>query len=327
MRTFNLADLFELVAATVPEREALVAGARRLTYAELDRRSNRLARHWQSCGVARGQHVAILACNRARMDRGDARRLQAARGADQHQLPLCRGRTALHVRERGRGRAALRAEVHAAASPRFATACRELRHYLALDDGHAADDAALGAADYERRWRRRTTRRWPSSASGDDLYVLYTGGTTGMPKGTMWRHEDIFFGALQGGAATGGAQIRAPEEIVERVKTGFALSTVCPPPMMHGGGMWNALITMYSGGKFVLYCEPHFDADRVLRLVQDEQTITADDGGRRDGAPARGGPGAQPLRLLQALRAELGRRDPARKPVKNRLKALFPARA
>ena len=65
MATFNLADLFELVAAAVPEREALVAGARRLTYAGLDRRSNRLARHWQSCGIGAGQHVAILACNRA----------------------------------------------------------------------------------------------------------------------------------------------------------------------------------------------------------------------------------------------------------------------
>ena len=65
MSAFNLADLFELVAATVPEREALVAGARRLTYAELDRRSNRLARHWQACGVGTGDHVAILACNRA----------------------------------------------------------------------------------------------------------------------------------------------------------------------------------------------------------------------------------------------------------------------
>ncbi len=322
MATFNLADLFELVAAAVPEREALVAGSRRLTYAELDRRSNRLARHWQSCGVGAGQHVAILACNRAEWIEAmlAAFKLRAVpininfryvEDELRYMFDNADVVALLYEREFTPRLVAIRDSLP------------QLRYYLALDDGHAADDAALGAADYERALAAQDDAPLGIERSGDDLYVLYTGGTTGMPKGTMWRHEDIFFGALQGGAATGGAHIRTPEEIVERVRTGFALSTVCPPPMMHGGGMWNALITMYSGGKFVLYCEPHFDADRVLRLVQDEKTVglmMVGDAMARPLAEAqqRNRYDCSGLFVLSSGGAILS------KPVKNRLKELFP---
>ena len=322
MRTFNLADLFELVAATVPEREALVAGARRLTYAELERRSNRLARHWQSRGVTAGQHVAILACNRAEW-------IEAMLAAFKlRAVPINVNFRFVEAELRYMfDNADVVALVYERQFTHRLAAIRDdlptLRHYLALDDGHAGDDAALGAEDYERALKGASEAPLAIARSPDDLYVLYTGGTTGLPKGTMWRHEDIFFGALQGGAATGGPHIRTPEEIVERVTTGFALSTVCPPPMMHGGGMWNALITMYSGGKFVLYCEPHFDAERVLQLVQDEKTI---------GLMMVGDAMARPIAEAQERRrfdcsglfvlssggAILSR------PVKNRLKELFP---
>jgi len=322
MRTFNLADLFELVAGAVPEREALVAGMRRLSYAELDRRSNRLAQHWQQRGVGAGQHVAILAFNRAEWIEAmlAAFKLRAVpinvnfRYVEEelrYVLDNAEVVALVYERQFTPRLAAIRAGL-----PRIA-------HWLALEDGHDEPLEPLGAEDYEQALADASDAPLDIARSADDVYMLYTGGTTGMPKGTMWRHEDIFFGALQGGAATGGEPIRTPEEIVERVRGGFALSTVCPPPMMHGGGMWNAFITMFSGGKFVLYCEPHFDADRVLRLAQDEKTVTlmmVGDAMARPIAEAqeRGRYDCPGLFVLSSGGAILS------KPVKNRLKELFP---
>ena len=134
----------------------------------------------------------------------------------------------------------------------------------------AIRDVAPEAAHVPRGRRRHRRRRAPSTRrssttsrargreprardfgprSADDLYILYTGGTTGMPKGVMWRHEDVFFGAM-GGAGGGGKPITAPEEIAERC---LEPRTRCVPacPFMHGTAHWmafSALFTRRHGG-------------------------------------------------------------------------------
>ena len=271
MTTYNLADLFERVAATVPDREALVAGAVRMTYAELDRRSNRLAHYWSSRGVSPGDHIAILAFNRAEWVEAmvAAFKLRAVpinvnfRYVEDELLYVIDNAEAVAV-------------VHERQfTPRIAAIRDRLprvRDWLVLEDG--ADAAfADDATPYESALAVAGDAPLGITRSADDIYMLYTGGTTGMPKGVMWRHEDIFFGAMQGGAP-GGVPISSPEEIVERVRTGFPLVSLNPAPMMHGGGMWTAMIMLLSGGKFVLCCDPHFDADEILRLVQEERATS-----------------------------------------------------
>jgi len=120
--------------------------------------------------------------------------------------------------------------------------------------------------------------RWPNvrprSRSADDLYLLYTGGTTGAPKGVMWRHEDIFFASL-GGRGTPSAGIPAlvrPEELVDRVRRGDPLARRLPLcPLMHGGAMWVALQTLLGGGCLVLSIDRRFDPDAALALLREEQ--------------------------------------------------------
>ena len=104
--------------------------------------------------------------------------------------------------------------------------------------------------------------------SADDLYILYTGGTTGMPKGVMWRAEDIFFGGL-GGGNLGEAPITKPEEITEQLDAGRRTLPACP--FMHGTAHWLAFGTLYSGGTVVISPDRRLDPARLWELIAREQ--------------------------------------------------------
>ncbi len=213
---FNLADLFELVADAVPDRVALVAGDRRLTYRELDERGNRVAHYLRDVGVVPGQHVGIYAYNRAEWV--------------ETMLGCFKARTVpinvnyRYVVDELRylfDNADLVALVFEAEfGPHVASVLPglpKLKHLVQLDDGTGTVTEGLEAVDYERALESASPARADlHPRSPDDLYILYTGGTTGMPKGVMWRAEDIFFAAL-GGGNYGGESIAKPEEIVEHV--------------------------------------------------------------------------------------------------------------
>ena len=151
------------------------------------------------------------------------------------------------------------------------------------------------------------------SRSGDDHYVLYTGGTTGMPKGVVWRQEDIFFAAL-GGGNPGGPPISRPEQIAksvtdnpaQRLRPFLASDDPGPAqfvslalgPLMHASGQWSAFGTLLGGGKVVLYDAPHVDMTRVLDLVERERVGAMNIVGDASARP-----------LLDALRAAPNRWD------------------
>ena len=101
-------------------------------------------------------------------------------------------------------------------------------------------EAALAAASAERDFPER---------SGDDLYILYTGGTTGMPKGVMWRQEDIFFAAI--GPARPWAwpsRPASPEDLADRVEgDGGTLTMATAAPLMHGAAQWAAFMLLPPG--------------------------------------------------------------------------------
>ncbi|MFC6884231.1 MULTISPECIES: acyl-CoA synthetase [Actinomadura] len=263
-RSFNLADLFEIVADAVPDKLALVAGDARLTYRELDERANRAAHHLAAAGIGPGDHVSILAYNRAEWIETQiaAWKLRAVPvnvnyryTADELAYVIGDSESAALVGERS-----LIARLGAARGE-----LGRLRHVLVIEDG--SDDEVDGAR-YEEALAAASPDRDFAERSSDDLYLLYTGGTTGMPKGVMWRCEDIFMSAMFGGNLLGDP-VSKPEELGTKALDGGVTTMVCAP-MMHGAGMWVAWIALTSGSTLVLWTGRRFDTAAVLEVAERE---------------------------------------------------------
>lgn len=253
--TFSLADLFEVVADAVPDHEALVCGERRLTYAQLDERTTRLA-HWMAGqGVGPGDHVAVYLYNCAEYLEVmlAAFKLRAVpvnvnyRYTEEELAYLLEDADAKVV-------------VH---DPEFADAV------ASVSDRLPAFDVALGLGDYEEALAASSPERDFGPRSSDDLYILYTGGTTGSPKGVMWRHEDIFLAAF-GGGRPGGEPITDPTELAEGARHGRARSLPASP-FMHGTAHWMAFAAFYAGGTVIVSTDRRLDAPNLLRLIERER--------------------------------------------------------
>ena len=194
---FQLADLFECLCDARPEADVLVAGEKRRTRAELERRANQLAHTLQSRGVGPGDHVGIYAHNCVEFVESmlAAYKIRAVpininfRYVDNELRYLF-------------DNADLVAIVHQRRfAPRVAAVKDEmpkLRHFMVLEDGSGEEITGLDSVDYEAALEAASPKRDFEPRSGDDIYILDTGGTTGMPKGVMWRQQDVIF-ALGGG--------------------------------------------------------------------------------------------------------------------------------
>jgi acyl-CoA synthetase (AMP-forming)/AMP-acid ligase II len=269
---FNLADIFELVADTVPDREAVVCGGRRLTFAGLEERANRLAHHLAAAGVGPGDHVACYLYNGTEYLETmlAAYKLRAA---------------AVNINYRyvaGELRYVL-ADSDAKAivfDSRFAATLAEAAGELPLLGARLAVGPPPDgdAVPYEDALAQFSPERDFGPRSGDDLYVLYTGGTTGMPKGVLWRHADLFSAGL--GDLDGA---KTPSEVSERARRGRdRILPACP--LMHGAAQWVSLATLQAGGAVVLSPDARLDARRLARLLAEERvtvlTIVGDAVGR-----------------------------------------------
>src|SRR5215831_4494190 len=245
---YNLADLWEQVVDTAPEREALVCGERRLTYAEADERATRLAHHLAGLGIGAGDHVALYLYNGTEYLEGmlAAFKLRAVPVNVNYRYVEEELRYLLDDAD------AKAIVFHREFAPKLDAvhdALPLLHTFVAVEDGSGTDLAALSAVDYEGALAAASPERGFSERSADDLYILYTGGTTGMPKGVMWRAEDIFFGAF-GGGNLGDEPIATPEQVVETFELHRRGLPACP--FMHGTAHWMAFATLYSGGTVVI---------------------------------------------------------------------------
>jgi acyl-CoA synthetase (AMP-forming)/AMP-acid ligase II len=270
---FNIADLFESVADAIPDRPAVVSGTTRLTFAELDARANRLAHALHERGVRAGDHVGLFLYNGSEFLEAmlAAFKVRAVpininyRYVEEELAYLCSNAdlVALFVQTELLPRAL-------SVRDRIPT----LRTIVAVDDGSTGARQA-GVLDYEPLLASSSHERRFEPRSGRDHYVIYTGGTTGMPRGVIWQHEDVFYAGLQGGNA-GGEPLQRPEELGPLVASkGEETLTFLPAaPLIHGAAQWAALIGWFGGGKVVLSPGRSFDATRVCELIAREQVNT-----------------------------------------------------
>jgi acyl-CoA synthetase (AMP-forming)/AMP-acid ligase II len=264
---FNLADLFERVVDAAPEREVIVSPGRRLTYRELDDRANALAAVLTGLGVKAGDHIGLQLLNGSEYLEG----MLAAFKLSAVPININFRYVEAELRHLYDDADLVAVIYHRQFADRVATAAAgaaTLEHLIEVDDGSGA---ASGAIDYDSAIAAAaTTRPDGSNRSGDDRYIAYTGGTTGLPKGVVWRQEDIFFAAMGGGDVfQSGNFIATPDELLERMPEigGTILTT---PPLMHVSAQWGVFHSMFAGGRIVFPPHGPFDAPRIWSLVAGE---------------------------------------------------------
>jgi 3-oxocholest-4-en-26-oate---CoA ligase len=279
---FTVPAVADAVAAAIGERELIIRGERRYTYAETVERSNRLAAYLHSRGLGCHTERSALAGHEVGQDLvglyayNGNEFVEALLGAFAARVAPFNVnfryvKTELQYLLADSGATAL--IYHAAFAPRVAEVLPELPALKVLiqiadESGNALLD---GAVDYESAIQSAPPPA-PVQHSPDDLYVLYTGGTTGMPKGVLWRQHDIFMTSFGGRNLMTGECVSSIDEITARVVANPGSKLLILPPLIHGAAQWSVMMAITTGQTLVFpTVVDHLDADEVVRTIEREQ--------------------------------------------------------
>jgi fatty-acyl-CoA synthase len=282
---FTLAEINEAIAGAIPDREAIVTAARRLSWRELQLRTRQLANLLIAAGLGchrerdglepweSGQdHLALYLYNGHEYLEGMLGAFKARvapvnvnyRYVDDELVYLLRDARAHAI------------IYHASFAPRLARVLPQLPPMALLlqVDDESGEPLLPGAQPYEAALQAASDAPAAAQPSEDDLYIIYTGGTTGAPKGVLWRQGDIFFAAM-GGQVPGGEAVRGVDEIVARVPYAEMMRLLPAAPFMHNSGQWAAFITLHQGGTVIVPRNPRrLDPGDIWHTVERERVFT-----------------------------------------------------
>jgi 3-oxocholest-4-en-26-oate---CoA ligase len=259
---YNIADLFEHAVDYFPDRLAVACADEEVTYAELEEQANRLAHHLADHGVVAGSHVGMCTRNRlqAIVTMLAVYKLRAALininyryTANEIRYVLDNADVVALVHER------LYSDRVAQALPGAST----VKHVVVIDD---ESDLSFAGTSYEDALAGGRPERDFEQRSNDDHYLLYTGGTTGMPKGVIWRHEDVWRTLGGGINFVTGEPLEDEFAQAEMGKVTGGMVRLCLAPLIHGNAQWAGLMALFGGDTVVLLTQ--FDPVEVWKAVE-----------------------------------------------------------
>jgi len=319
----NIADLFEHAVDVVPDRPVIQVGDRKVTYAELEADSNRLAHFLASRGVGVGDHVGIYAKNSVEHVVALLAVFKIRAVAINVNYRYVEGElnylfdnsdivALLHERPY--------APLVAATAPKHDRLTTVVAMPDATDPDSTADISAFEGIAWEDALAGQSAERDFEPRSNDDLYIVYTGGTTGFPKGVMWRHED-FWRVLGGGIDFMTGDRLEEYDQSKSAEANDPMVTFPLSPLMHGGAQAAMLMHLFAGHLTIL--APKFDPDEVWRIVDANKAQLIFMTGDAMARPLietyeRGGYDGQSLAAVASSAAIFSR------PVKERWMAAFP---
>jgi 3-oxocholest-4-en-26-oate---CoA ligase len=280
---FTVPAVATAIAAAIPDRELLIQGERRFSYAQAVERSNRLAAYLHSRGLGCRTERSALAGHEVGQDLlglyayNGNEFVEALLGAFQARVAPFNVnfryvKSELQYLLADSGATAL--VYHAAFAPRVAEVLPDLPQLRVLiqiaDD--SGNDLLYGAVDYDTVIASSSPAPPQVQHSPDDLYVLYTGGTTGMPKGVLWRQHDIFMTSFGGRNLFTGQAAGSLDEMVAAAAAAPGARLMVLPPLIHGAAQWTVMTALTTGQSVVFpSVVDHLDAEDVVRTIERER--------------------------------------------------------
>ncbi len=297
MASWNYADLWEGVAAAVPDRPAQIRGERVISWGDFDRRADAVARALLEAGLGRQSKVAAYLYNAPEYLETYFAAFKAGLAPVNTNYRYVADEL-LYLFDNADAEAVV---FHASFTPtveRLRERLPKVRLWIAVaEPGHPAPDFALDYEELAGRDVGRTLAPW--GRSPDDLLILYTGGTTGMPKGVMWRQEDLFFVLGAGGnVLLGIPPFERPEDSGPRAAASESAVNIAAAPLMHGTAQFTAMGALTGGGTVACLPSNRFDAEELWSEAERLKAASAAIVGLAFAAP-----------MLEALETHPGRWD------------------
>jgi 3-oxocholest-4-en-26-oate---CoA ligase len=264
----NIADLAEHAIDAVPDRVALICGDEHLTYAQLEERANRLAHYLMDQGVRKDDKVGLYCRNRIEIVIAMLGIVKAGAILVNVNFRYVEGELRYLF-----DNSDMVALVHERQySDRVANVLPDtpnVKTVLVVEDGSDNDFQRYGGVEFYSAIAESSPERDFGPRSADAIYLLYTGGTTGFPKGVMWRHEDIYRVLFGGTDFATGEFIKDEHDLAKAAAANPPMVRYPIPPMIHGATQSATWMSIFSGQTTVL--APEFNADEVWRRIHDHK--------------------------------------------------------
>src|ERR1700758_2998230 len=264
----NIADLAEHAIDAVPDRVALICGDDQLTYAQLEEKANRLAHYLLDQGVKKDDKVGLYCRNRIEIVIAMLGIVKAGAILVNVNYRYVEGELR-YLFDNSDMVAVVHERQYSDKVANVLPDTPNVKTVLVVEDGSDADFQRYGGVEFYSAIAQGSPERDFGERSADDIYLLYTGGTTGFPKGVMWRHEDIYRVLFGGTDFATGEFVKDEYDLARAVAANPPMIRYPIPPMIHGATQSATWMSIFSGQTTVL--APEFNADEVWRAIHEHK--------------------------------------------------------